>query len=690
MFVAACVIGGIGFLAALGLGVAARFFAVHVDPKVLEIEEALPGANCGGCGFSGCSAAALAVAKGKAGPDLCVAGGIEVAEAVAEILGLSVEAGEVGIAELGCKYGMDDAHLRFDYAGVPDCRAAALVGGGGKICTMGCLGLGTCVNACPFGALVMGEDGLPHVIAEKCTACGTCERVCPKGIIRVQTPSRRFTHVQTEDDCVAPCQATCPAQIDIPDYIAAIGRGEFLEAVRIIKEANPFPLVCGRVCPHPCEAACRRGEVDEAININHLKRFAADFEMTSGQHVLPQVLSDTGKRVAIIGGGPSGLTCAYYLARLGHKVKVFEAMPEPGGMLLYGIPEYRLPKKTLAWEIDGILQLGVELECNTKMGKDFTLDDLINQGFDSVYIAVGAWDSRRLGVPGEHDFEEVASGTEFLIKRGLREDTPIGKNVMIVGGGNTAMDAARTSWRLGAENVYLLYRRSRKEMPANDIEVAEGEHEEIKYHFLAAPTKLVGEGGRLKALEFQKMELGEPDASGRRRPVPVEGSEMEIEVDNVFSAIGQSPNLDCLDAGDLAKMIERTRWNSIDAKEGTMQTALKQVFAGGDDWRGAATAVEAIRDGRFAARSIHMSLMGEEMELPSNWYRKAPNLPGIDRGVSFERGARVKMPELSVDERRLNFNEVELGLTEEMARKESRRCLQCGLICYQGYRKSFP
>ncbi len=687
MLIAALVIGGIGVVAALGLGIAAKVFAVYVDPKILEVEEVMPGANCGGCGFTGCSAAAAAVVKGKAPPNVCIAGGFEVAEAVGRLMGLSVEAGEVGVAELGCKYGRDLAHLRFDYDGIRDCNAAALVTGGGKVCSMGCLGFGSCVEACPFGALYMGEDGLPHTIKEKCTACGTCERICPKTIIRVQTPSRRFTHVQTSDDCVAPCQATCPAQIDIPAYIAAIADGEYEQAVSIIKEANPFPLVCGRVCPHECEGACRRNDVDVPVNINHLKRFAADFELYSGKRIVPPKLPSTGKRVAIVGGGPSGLTCAYYLARLGHEVKVFEAMPKPGGMLLYGIPEYRLPKKTLAWEIQGILDLGVELKCNTKLGEDFTLDDLVKQEYDAIYLAVGAWDSRRLGIPGEHDFDGVASGTEFLIKRGLNEETPVGKNVIIVGGGNTAMDAARTSWRLGAENVYLLYRRSRKEMPANDIEVEEGEHEEVQYHFLAAPIKLVGDGGKLKAMEFLRMELGEPDASGRRRPVPVEGSEKLIEADNVFSAIGQSPDLTCLDKGEVGAKLNRTRWNSIVAAEGTMQTDVNQIFAGGDGWRGAATAVEAIRDGRFAARSINKLLLGEETALPKNWYEKAPKLPGVDAGVELEKSERAGMPDLSVDERRHNFEEVELGLSEEMAKKETERCLQCGEVCYRGFRK---
>jgi len=400
------------------------------------------------------------------------------------------------------------------------------------------------------------------------------------------------------------------------------------------------------------------------------------------------VLPETGKKVAIIGGGPSGLTCAFYLARLGHHCKVFEEMPKPGGMLLYGIPEYRLPKKILQWEIQGILDLGVELECNSKFGKDFTLESLQDDGYDAIYIAVGAWDSRKLGVDGENDYPQVASGTDFLIKRGLNEETPVGENVIIVGGGNTAMDCARTSWRLGAENVYLLYRRSRKEMPANDIEVIEGEHEEVQYRFLAAPTKLIGKEGKLDGMEYLKMELGEPDASGRRRPVPVKGSEEVIPASNVFSAIGQSPNLTCIDDG-IGKNIKRTRWNSVLVNEATGETSVDGIFSGGDGARGAATAVESIRDGRFAAKSVHSYLSGEQIITDEGFYHKAPVLRGVEDG--FEKppapAKRAKMPELTVDDRRLNFTEVELGLTEEMAKAEADRCLQCGVVCYRGHRE---
>jgi NADPH-dependent glutamate synthase beta subunit-like oxidoreductase len=688
MLVAAAVIGGIGVVAALGLGIAARFFAVHVDPRVSAVAAVLPGANCGGCGFAGCSSAAEAVVKGRASTAVCLAGGPDVAVAVAGVLGVAVEIGEIGMSESACRHSRDDAIVKYDYDGVPDCRAANLVAGGFKACSMGCLGLGTCVRACPFGALVMGDDGLPHVIASKCTACGTCERVCPRHAIEVQTPSRRVLHVQTTSECLAPCQATCPAQIRIPAYIAAIGEGRYEDAVRIIKEANPLPLVCGRICPHPCEAACRRGDADEGVDINHLKRFAADYELRSGTRIAMPKLAPSGKRVAVIGGGPSGLSCANFLARLGHGVTIFEAMPKAGGMLRYGIPEYRLPKKILDWEIAGILDLGVELRVDQRLGRDFTLDDLLGtQGFDAVYVAVGAWSSRRLGLDGEAEVPQVSSGTDFLIERGLDHETPLGRNVIVVGGGNTAMDCARTALRLGAENVHLVYRRSRDEMPANDVEVVEGEHEGVHYQFLSAPTRLVTRDGSLAGLECQRMALGEPDASGRRRPVPVEGSETVIEADNVLCAIGQSPDLSCLSGGEIAGRLRRTRWDSIAAEEGTMQTEVPNVFAGGDAWRGAATAVEAIRDGRFASRAIHLLLSGREIDLPDNWLRTPPKLPGLLPEARPPARPRVHPPELPLDERLEGFAEVELGLTEEMARTESARCLQCGLYCYTGCRE---
>jgi len=672
-------IGGIGLVASIILGIAAKVFYVAVDPVVLAITEALPGANCGACGFAGCSSCARGIAKGKAKPDACLAGGAGAAVAIAEILGVTVEVREPDKAHLGCTYNVEEADTKFIYDGAKDCRAAKMLFDGSKVCEIGCMTLGTCVNACPFDAISIGENGLPEVNENLCTGCGTCEQICPKGIIRLTSQTRRIQHIYREDECTSPCQRTCPAGIDIPEYIRQIKAGNYRQAIMVIKEKNPFPLTCGRVCPHPCEDMCRLGKECDPVNINHLKRFVADIEMNSGKRITPYKAPGTGKKVAIIGGGPGGLTCAYYLARLGHSPTIFEAMPKLGGMLRYGIPEYRLPKKILDWEIDGILEMGVEVKTDVTMGKDFTLKTLKDDGFGAIFLGTGAWDTRSLGVEGE-DLEGVLPGTHFLIDRGLEKETPVGDKVAIIGGGNTALDAARTSWRLGADEVTIIYRRSRKEMPANDIEIEEAGKEGVLFHYLAAPTKLMGEKGKLTHLEYIEMELGEPDESGRRRPIPKKGTEKVIEVDNVINAIGQFPVTDFLKEDG----VNLTKWNTIEvANEATGETNIQGVFAGGDGVTGASIAVEAIGAGRRAARSIHCYLSGQEIGLPKETIGKQSHLPDVDELVSVPVSERVKMPELSVDERRESFEEVETGLDEEMAAGESDRCLRCGLICYR-------
>jgi len=680
---AALTMGVLGVLAAAGLGYAARIFYVEVDPRVEAVEHALPGANCGGCGYPGCSGAAVAIVEGKAPANVCVAGGPPVWSAVAEVLGVEVEIREREVAKVKCRGGVSRAERKFDYLGVTDCRAAVLLAGGDKLCDIGCLGLGTCQANCPFGAIALGPDRLPIVDEEKCTGCGTCVRLCPKGVLRLESVSGKLIHLNTNFECLAPCQATCPAQIDIPAYISLIAQGQYEEAVRKIKERNPLPLTCGRVCPHPCESECRRGMLDEPVNINHLKRFAADYELKSQKHIVPPLAPESGKRVAILGGGPGGLSAAYYLRRLGHAVTLYEAMPKLGGMLRYGIPEYRLPKKILDWEIEGITSLGVDVHMNQRLGKDFTFADLRQQGVDAVLVTTGAWESRKMGVDGEDALEGVLPGTIFLTDRGLDKDTPVGKKVVIIGGGNTAIDAARTSWRLGAEEVTVLYRRSRKEMPANDIEVEEALKEGVHFHFLAAPTRMVGdENGKVTHIEFITMELGEPDASGRRRPVPVEGSETLLEVDNVFSAIGQFADISFVPpSGD--DSLKMSRWKTIDGDDKTLQTSVHDVFVAGDTFTGPATAVQAIGGGRRAARSIHLLLTGHDVEAQPDEF-KGPVVDRVhpDELAHLEKAPRAKMPELEPKERCLNFKEVELGLTEGQASLEAKRCLNCGLFCF--------
>lgn len=679
MCVPALFLLGLGFGAAVILSIASKIFYVWEDPKVIEIEENLLGANCGGCGYPGCHAAAMAVAAGSASADVCVAGGPDIAKSVAAILGIEIELKEPEISTLGCCYSVAEADTKFNYSGVHDCRAAILFGGGPKECSIGCIGLGTCVRVCPFGAIEMGKSGIPVFDSKKCTGCGICVEICPKHIIRLTSATNRIQHMYREDECTSPCQRECPAGIDIREYIHQIKEGNYKQALRVIKESNPLPLVCGRVCPHPCEDICRRTIFEDPVNINHLKRFVADLEFMSGEAEMPYMAPKTDKKVAIIGGGPAGLSAAYYLARLGHSPTIFESMPKLGGMLRYGIPEYRLPKATLDWEIDSILKLGVDVKVNQKMGKDFSIKSLKNNGYDAIFIGTGAWDSRGLGIEGE-ELEGVISGTRFLIDQGLGKETPLGEKIVIVGGGNTALDAARTSWRLGAKEVTVIYRRSRKEMPANDIEIEEAEKEGIIFQFLANPTRLIGENGKVKQLEYIEMELGEPDESGRRRPVPKEGSEKIIDVDNVIAAIGQFPATDFL----LDDGLNITRWNTIEViNDVTGETNIPGVFAGGDVVTGASIAIEAIGAGRKAARSINLYLYGMDVNVPDNVITPECQLPVIDELNSVGKSERVRMPDLEVDERRMNFKEVELGLTEEMARKEAERCLMCGLTCYK-------
>jgi formate dehydrogenase major subunit len=483
-------------------------------------------------------------------------------------------------------------------------------------------------------------------------------------------------------DCVAPCQLTCPAGIDIQGYIALISQGQYLEAVKLIRERLPMPLTIGRVCPHFCEFQCRRNLVEEPININHLKRFVADYEMHLGKRCFPAKEPPTGRRVAIIGGGPAGLAAAYYLSLQGHSPTIFEAMPELGGMLRYGIPEYRLPKKVLDWEIEGILGLGVEVKTGLRWGKDFTLDSLKREGFEAFFVAIGAWATRKLGVGGE-ELIGVIPGVDFLADIALGKPVTMGRRVAIIGGGNVAMDAARTGVRLGVEEITVIYRRSRDEMPASHEEIEGAMAEGIKFHFLAAPVRLFGANGKVQKLEYVRMRLGEPDASGRRRPIPEEGSETVIPVDMVIAAIGQFSDLSPLESDKAAAGMPVTRWNTIGADPESMSTGMEGIFTGGDVYRGPDTVVRALADGRRAAMAIHQYLVEKKVvPLPKAFNILKGDLKTIDREPFAPIGheARARMPELEPGQRITNFHQIDLGLPEETARREAERCLSCGCM----------
>lgn len=473
-------------------------------------------------------------------------------------------------------------------------------------------------------------------------------------------------------DCVAPCSKACPAGTDCQGYVGLIANGEYTEAVKLIKEKLPLPASIGRICPHPCEKQCRRQYVDEPISIAFLKSFVADMDLL-GNTYIPEIEPDTNKKVAIIGGGPAGLTAAYFLRKKGHSVTIFEQMEKMGGMLRYGIPEYRLPKAVLDKEIKLIEDMGVTLKNNINIGKDISFDQIKND-FDATLVAIGAWNSSKMRVQGE-DLDGVWGGIDLLREVALGNKVDLGKNVAVCGGGNTAMDACRTAVRLGAENVYIIYRRTKDEMPADPQEILESEEEGVIYKYLTNPIEFTGENGKLNGVILQKMKLGEPDESGRRSPVAIEGETEEIALDSVVMAIGQYPNLNGFET------LEATRKNTICADESRFTTSVDGVFAVGDATnKGADIAIVAIGEAQKASVVIDRYLNGEVVGYKKPYFVEQ-NSNAIDYS-KFEKSERAKMPHMTPADRKTNFKEVNFGFTEEMAKKEANRCLECGCHDY--------
>ena len=482
-------------------------------------------------------------------------------------------------------------------------------------------------------------------------------------------------------DCVAPCSLECPAHIDIQGYIALIRAGQYQEAVKLIKERNPMPVTIGRICPHPCEEVCRRSRVDEPIAINNLKRFAADYDIALDHPWVPDREAPKNKKVAVIGAGPAGLSAAWYLTAWGYEVTIYERWPKAGGMLRYGIPEYRLPKDILDREIELVQKLGAEILYDTLFGRDVTLASLRADGYEAVFLGIGAQRSTDMRIEGER-LPGVLSGIDFLadMASGRRRDL-LGKTVIVVGGGNTAMDASRTSLRLGAGKVVVLYRRTRNEMPAHDFEIREAEEEGIEFQFLAAPIRISRDGERL-LIECIRMELGPPDESGRRRPVPVPGSNHTVPADLLITAVGQQPDVSCIDDPGLVGARDR-----IKADPQTGATDMDFVFAGGDCVSGAATAIEAIAAGRRAALSMDRYIQNgdkpvserEEFNISKGKLEEIPE----EFFELYQKSPRVKMPALQPSVRIRNFMQIEEGLSEDAAMHETTRCLECG--CIEGF-----
>ena len=514
-----------------------------------------------------------------------------------------------------------------------------------------------------------------------CKACAT--EIAPGMVIRTNTErviESRKTNLELllsnhTGDCRPPCVLACPAQTDCQGYVGLIANGEYGEALELVKDKIPLPASLGRVCPHPCEEECRRGLIDEPVSIQWLKRFAADQDLGDVERFIPEVGADTGKSVAVIGGGPMGLSAAYFLRQMGHAVTVFESMPKAGGMLRYGIPEYRLPKEVLDDEIATIEMMGAEIVTNTKIGVDIPFETIYDE-YDAVLLGIGAWISTGTGCPGE-DAEGVIGGIDFLRKVVRNEPIELGKKVAIVGGGNTAMDACRTAVRLGADEVYNIYRRTKDEMPADMVEIEEAEEEGVIFKNLTNPLEIVkDENGRVKEVVLQCMELGEPDESGRRRPVPIEGKTETIELDNVILAIGQAVDASIFDC-------DKTRKGAIAYDKETFMTSIPGVFAGGDCGNDKISiAVEAIADAKKATEIIDFYLAGETVKYEKPYFVTRDDITEKtfeDR----EKMCRPEMPQLSAEERKGNFSEViPDGYTPEEAEQEANRCLECGCHDY--------
>ncbi|MFH1231462.1 MAG: FAD-dependent oxidoreductase, partial [Planctomycetota bacterium] len=466
-----------------------------------------------------------------------------------------------------------------------------------------------------------------YIDLTKCTGCSICVEKCPvkvdsefdTDLIKRNAIYRRYPQAvpgafTIDKQGVSPCRFACPANVNAHAYVALIGQGRFAEALEVERRQNPFPAICGRICPHPCEFECTRNEIDEPISIAVLKRFLVDWETAhpDKKSPIPEIKEERTEKVAIIGAGPAGLMAARELALKGYPVTIFEAQQESGGMLKYGIPAYRLPKEVLKHEIqDAVLNLGVELKTNSTLGKDFILDDLKKLGYKAIFVAIGAWQGLKLNIAGESDNSGVIDAVTFLKNLNIgKPDYVKGKKVAIIGGGNVAMDVARSAWRLGASEVHIIYRRSRAEMTANPWEIEEAIEEGIKITYLAAPTKVLGGDNKVAALECIKMALSEPDASGRRKPIPIKGSEFNIPVDILIPAISQQPELNAVQNSG----IKNNPMGLFEVDGVTLETTVPGIFAGGDAVSGPATAIEAIEAGRRAAISIDRYLRGQDLK----------------------------------------------------------------------------
>jgi NADPH-dependent glutamate synthase beta subunit-like oxidoreductase/ferredoxin len=516
-----------------------------------------------------------------------------------------------------------------------------------------------CVLSCPEVAISKDpETGIVLIDQEACNGCNA--------VLGVSGAEKRDT---------SPCKMECPAHIDVQGYVTLAAKGKYSEALQLIKETSPFPAICGRVCHHPCESNCNRDEIDEPVAIQSIERFLADLDLGAEKRYMPEIKEKKEDKVAVIGSGPAGLTCAYYLAREGYQVTIFEKAPVLGGMLAL-IPPYRLPQDVVESELQLLRDMGVTMKTGVDVGEDVTIGQLRREGFRAFCLAIGTQECIELGVEGE-ELDGVYRGLDYLREISRGQPVALGKRVAVIGGGNLATDAARSARRLGAEDAFILYRRSLEEMPSRTEEIEECQEEGIPINVLTQPVRLIGENGRVKAIECVETRLGEPDESGRPRPEPIPGSEFTIDVDAVITALGQEADWSCLTPECACTL---TDWETINVDHLTLQTDDPDIFAAGDAVTGPSTVIEAIADGRQASISIDRYIRGLDLRQGRERVWVAITEPQTEQ---YDPAGRAQMPLLEPEARLDNFNEVQQGLTEEMAAQQAQRCISCGLACVQ-------
>ena len=671
--------GGLGVAIGTALVIASKAFYVYEDPKVVAIDDALPGANCGGCGFAGCASAAEAIANGKAEANTCVAAGEDVAMAIAEIMGVSLSDKEPEFAGPGCHYGNEDADLNYVYKGLRDCRAAAMLMGGMKVCRIGCLGLGTCVTACKFDALSIGEDHLPKVDQEKCTGCGACENICPKHIIRLTSVSRRIMRELTKDECTTPCQRACPSGIDIKEYVRLIREGDYHGSLQVIKERMPFPTVISRICPALCEFDCRRLIQDESVAINHLKRFVCDYEMNQDRRIQPYKAPATDRRVAVIGGGVEGLAAGYFSARLGHGATVYEGSEALGGILRKAISRERLTMDVLDWDIQGIADLGVEMKTGQKAGVDFTIPGLLKDGADAVFTATGGWDSR-LANNDVGSAANVIPSTYLLIDLlRSKDDRNIkiqnGETVVIAGGGVRLPDAVEILKTNGARKIMVISRKRPEDssFDKNGIDALAQAGATIVYN--TGITKVFGEEEDLTGIEYIELDTG---------------ARHVIDTETLIIGSGRFPELVFVPKGDDggdeegAEQVDGDTdmplaWEGVELQKKPDSNRVLGLLSSQDVISEYASAVAAINGGRRAATMMHHLMYDIELQDPEAMIAgKAAiqDVRSLDQVVPSPRN--ILTGPQTVREDRFST-----GFSSDTAKVEADRCLRCGLVCYE-------